>query len=63
LGGCPFIPGAKGNIATEDLLYMAEKMGVATGLNFKKTAWLAQEMGEALQQPLASSVSQLCRKQ
>jgi hydroxymethylglutaryl-CoA lyase len=64
LGGCPFIPGAKGNIATEDLACMAEKMGVATGLNFEKTAQLAQGMGEALQRPLASSVSQIvCRKQ
>jgi hydroxymethylglutaryl-CoA lyase len=31
LGGCPFAPGASGNIATEDLIHMAHEMGVATG--------------------------------
>jgi hydroxymethylglutaryl-CoA lyase len=33
LGGCPFAPGASGNVATEDLLYMFEQDGVVTGLN------------------------------
>jgi len=31
IGGCPFAPGATGNIATEDLVHMLEHMGVATG--------------------------------
>ncbi|PSH62108.1 hydroxymethylglutaryl-CoA lyase [Phyllobacterium sophorae] len=33
LGGCPFAPGASGNIATEDLVYMLESMGLDTGIN------------------------------
>ena len=33
LGGCPYAPGASGNIATEELVYMAEDMGVATGVD------------------------------
>jgi hydroxymethylglutaryl-CoA lyase len=33
LGGCPFAPGATGNIATEDLVYLLEKSGVATGID------------------------------
>jgi hydroxymethylglutaryl-CoA lyase len=33
LGGCPYAPGATGNIATEELVYMAEDMGVATGVD------------------------------
>lgn len=33
LGGCPYAPGATGNIATEDLVYMLEEMGVRTGVN------------------------------
>jgi hydroxymethylglutaryl-CoA lyase len=33
LGGCPFAPGASGNIATEDLAYWAEDSGVSTGLD------------------------------
>ncbi|MDW7651810.1 MAG: hydroxymethylglutaryl-CoA lyase [Bacillota bacterium] len=36
LGGCPFIPNATGNIATEDLVYMLESMGIDTGLNWQK---------------------------
>jgi hydroxymethylglutaryl-CoA lyase len=33
LGGCPFAPGATGNVATEDLVWMFEKMGVPTGID------------------------------
>lgn len=33
LGGCPFAPGASGNLATEDLVYMLDRMGIETGLN------------------------------
>lgn len=33
LGGCPFVPGATGNIATEDLVHMCDRMGIATGVN------------------------------
>lgn len=36
IGGCPFAPGAAGNLATEDLVYMFERMGVKTGLDFDK---------------------------
>lgn len=33
LGGCPFAPGATGNVCTEDLVHMFEQMGIATGVN------------------------------
>lgn len=36
LGGCPFAPGASGNIVTEDLAFMLEAMGIKTGINLKK---------------------------
>ncbi|MEH7106285.1 hydroxymethylglutaryl-CoA lyase [Bacillus sp. JJ1764] len=36
LGGCPFAPGASGNTATEDVVYMLERMGVATGIDLNK---------------------------
>lgn len=36
IGGCPFAPGAAGNLATEDLVYLFERMGVHTGLDFDK---------------------------
>lgn len=36
IGGCPFAPGASGNIVTEDLVFMLESMGLNTGINFEK---------------------------
>ena len=42
LGGCPFAPGASGNIATEDLVYMLERMGYSTGIRFEKLLTVAK---------------------
>ncbi len=39
LGGCPFAPGASGNIVTEDLVFMLESMGFSTGIDL---AWLLE---------------------
>src|SRR5581483_2552882 len=36
LGGCPFAPGATGNVATEDVVYMLEGMGIETGVDMAK---------------------------
>ncbi|MGW6300706.1 hydroxymethylglutaryl-CoA lyase [Peribacillus butanolivorans] len=36
LGGCPYTPGATGNLATEDLLLMTSEMGIETGISFEK---------------------------
>jgi hydroxymethylglutaryl-CoA lyase len=36
LGGCPFAPGAAGNAATEDVVYMLDRMGIDTGVDLKK---------------------------
>lgn len=47
LGGCPYAPGAAGNLATEDLVYLLHKMGVSTGVDLDKlieAGALAQEM-------------------
>ena len=52
IGGCPFAPAATGNIATEDLLYMLDRSGVASGYDLGRAIetahWLAQVMGTAL---------------
>ena len=52
LGGCPYAPGASGNLATEDLLYMLHGMGIETGVDLKKVAAasraLAGRLGHAL---------------
>lgn len=36
LGGCPYAPGASGNVVTEDLVFMFEAMGIRTGVNIEK---------------------------
>jgi hydroxymethylglutaryl-CoA lyase len=47
LGGCPFAPGATGNVSSEDLIWMFEHMGVATGIDIAKLIEAARE-GAAL---------------
>jgi hydroxymethylglutaryl-CoA lyase len=52
LGGCPFAPGAAGNVATEDLIYLFERSGLATGIDLAAAvaanAWLAGVMEKPL---------------
>jgi hydroxymethylglutaryl-CoA lyase len=48
LGGCPFVPGAAGNIATEDAAYAMSELGVETGIDWKGLCGLALEMEEVL---------------
>jgi isopropylmalate/homocitrate/citramalate synthase len=45
LGGCPYAPGASGNLATEDLLYMLHGMGIATGVNLEAVARASRDVG------------------
>lgn len=47
LGGCPYAPGAAGNLATEDLVYSLDGMGIATGVDLDKL-WLAGQVAEAV---------------
>ena len=49
IGGCPHAPGASGNVAMEDVVYMFESMGVPTGLDFDKLMRLRGRIGEWLQ--------------
>lgn len=44
VGGCPFVPGAAGNVATEDLLHMLDEMGIETGINLDKVLALSREV-------------------
>ncbi|MEO9634610.1 MAG: hydroxymethylglutaryl-CoA lyase [Parasphingorhabdus sp.] len=48
LGGCPFAPGASGNIVTEDLVFMLEAMGIDTGIDLKKLLKVRDIVAEAL---------------
>jgi len=44
LGGCPFAPGAAGNAATEDMVNMSERMGIATGIDVLKVLSVVRRM-------------------
>jgi hydroxymethylglutaryl-CoA lyase len=56
-GGCPFAPNATGNVATEDLVYLFDRMGVATGLDLESVTdsatWLEGRLGRQLPGALA----------
>ena len=57
LGGCPYAPGATGNVATEDVVYMLEGMGVRTGVDMDKLLAATNEMSGVLGKPPVSRVA------
>lgn len=50
IGGCPFAPGASGNIVTEDLVFLLESQGLRTGINFDALLTARRVLAEALPQ-------------
>ncbi len=54
LGGCPYAPGASGNLATEDLLYLLHRMGVETGVSLERVAAASLALERVLGRPLPS---------
>ena len=54
LGGCPYAPGASGNLATEDLLYMLHGMGIETGCDIDKVAAASRLMSARIGRELPS---------
>ena len=52
LGGCPYAPGASGNLATEDLLYLLDRLGVESGVSLRfvrrASRFIAAELGRAM---------------
>lgn len=56
LGGCPYAPGAAGNLATEDLLYLCERLGVQTGVDRKLHFAAGRSIRAALKRPLPGRV-------
>jgi isopropylmalate/homocitrate/citramalate synthase len=60
LGGCPYAPGASGNLATEDLLYMLHGMGIATGVRLEAVARASLALAPRLGHPLPSRYLQAC---
>lgn len=54
LGGCPYAPGAKGNVATEDVVYMLHGMGFETGTDMDKLLETGQWISDILGRPTNS---------
>ncbi|MCM3291057.1 hydroxymethylglutaryl-CoA lyase [Paenibacillus sp. MER 180] len=54
LGGCPYAPGASGNVASEDLLFMLDSMGIQTGINQEKLLSAARYIQEKIGRTLPS---------
>ena len=54
LGGCPYAPGASGNIASEDLIHGFEEMGIPTNISLDKVLHVAQHLKQILPQYMDS---------
>ncbi len=61
LGGCPYANGASGNVATEDVLYMLNGLGIKTGIDFEKLLAAGWFISDKLGKAPVSKVSTACR--
>jgi len=57
LGGCPYAPGASGNVASEDVLYMLDGMGIETGVDLKALAETGRFITRAFHREPASKAN------
>ncbi len=57
LGGCPYAPGATGNVATEDVVYMLEGMGIATGVDLTRLVAATNAISGLIDRPPVSRVA------
>lgn len=62
LGGCPFIKGATGNIATEDVVHLLHQMGFITGINMHKVGEISKKMEQLIGEKLPGLMYQLFDK-
>ncbi|HKL11270.1 MAG TPA: hydroxymethylglutaryl-CoA lyase, partial [Clostridia bacterium] len=60
LGGCPFAPGAAGNVASEDLVNMLEEMGISTGIDLDKLVGVAKMIKEKIKPELTGHMVNVC---
>ena len=58
LGGCPYAPGAAGNLATDDLIYLLDGLGIDTGVSLSKLSQASAFIAERLDHPLPSRYAQ-----
>jgi hydroxymethylglutaryl-CoA lyase len=57
-GGCPYAPGAAGNLATEDLVYLLEREGLSHGVDLDALLVAARHVSDTLARPLGTKVGQ-----
>lgn len=61
LGGCPYAGGASGNVATEDLVYMLQGMGIETGVDMEQLLaagrYICEELGKSTESKVAKALS------
>jgi hydroxymethylglutaryl-CoA lyase len=60
LGGCPYAPGASGNVATEDLVYLFDRLGIQTGVSLKLLRRASHMIALELERDLPSRVLKVC---
>lgn len=58
LGGCPFAPGAAGNLATEDLVFLAFKVGLGTGVDFARLWEVVYDLERIIGRPIGGRIRQ-----
>jgi hydroxymethylglutaryl-CoA lyase len=58
LGGCPYAPGATGNLATDDLVYMLDGLGIETGVSLARLSEASAFIASKLDHPLSSKYAQ-----
>jgi isopropylmalate/homocitrate/citramalate synthase len=67
LGGCPYAPGATGNVATEDVVYMLQGLGLKTGVSLDKLVeasnYISQSIGRKNASRVANAISAKAAKQ
>jgi len=61
LGGCPYAPGASGNVATEDVVYLLNGLGIQTGIDLKKLLKAAMFIDQKLNRETSSKASRALR--
>ena len=63
MGGCPFVPGAAGNIATEDTTYMMQQLGIEVGVDFRKVASCSKRIEAFLGKPFPGKIHRLLQRE
>jgi hydroxymethylglutaryl-CoA lyase len=63
LGGCPYAKGASGNVATEDVVFLLEGLGISTGIDLERLARAGWQICEALNKAPVSKVSLALKSQ